>query len=78
MIDERTGDLNRLASGANLLADNLGDVRGQVSRAVAGVRSLVDALAYIQNQFGGNKHSTKSTTLQGLSAISTRSVTLCR
>lgn len=55
MIDERTGDLNRLASGANLLADNLGDVRGQVSRAVAGVRSLVDALAYIQNQFGGNK-----------------------
>lgn len=55
LISERTGDLNRLASGADLLADNLGDVRTQVSRAVAGVRGLVDALAYVQNQFGGGK-----------------------
>ena len=36
------------------MADSLGDVRGQVSQAIGSVRSLVDALAYIQNQFGGD------------------------
>jgi putative drug exporter of the RND superfamily len=54
LIGERTGDLNRLASGADLLAGNLGDVRTQVGQYIGSVRSLVDALTYMQNQFGGN------------------------
>jgi RND superfamily putative drug exporter len=54
MISGRAGDLNRLASGAGQMADSLGDVRGQVNQAVSSVRSLVDALAYMQNQFGGD------------------------
>lgn len=55
MISGRAGDLNTLASGADQLADGLGDVRGQVNQAIGSVRSLVDALAYMQNQFGGNQ-----------------------
>jgi RND superfamily putative drug exporter len=55
IITQRTGDLNRLASGAGDLANNLGDVRGQVDKAISSVGSLIDALAYIQNQFGGDK-----------------------
>jgi putative drug exporter of the RND superfamily len=55
LIGRRTGDLNRLASGAHQLADGLGDVRSQVSQAIASVRSLLDALAYIQDQFGGGR-----------------------
>lgn len=55
MINDHTGDLNRLASGANLLADTLGDVSIQVGQAVAGVRSLVDALASVQSTFGAGK-----------------------
>jgi RND superfamily putative drug exporter len=52
-IGGRTGDLNRLSSGADLLADKLGDVRTQVSQAIGGVGSLVEALASVQNMFGG-------------------------
>jgi RND superfamily putative drug exporter len=52
-ITDRTGDLDALSHGAVSLADNLGDVRGQVTQAVSTVRSLVDALSYIQKQFGG-------------------------
>ncbi|WP_099020979.1 MMPL/RND family transporter [Mycolicibacterium palauense] len=53
LINGRTGDLNRLASGADELADNLGDIRVQVRKAVTGVRSLIDALSYVEDQFGG-------------------------
>lgn len=52
MITGRAGDLNQLASGADQLADGLGDARGQVNQAIGSVRSLVDALAYLQNTFG--------------------------
>ncbi len=51
-IESRDDDLNSLANGANLLADNLGQARGQIANALSGVRGLVDALAYLQNQFG--------------------------
>jgi RND superfamily putative drug exporter len=51
-IRDRDGDLDSLASGANLLADNLGQARGQIANAISGVRGLVDALAYLQRQFG--------------------------
>ncbi|OFJ53167.1 MMPL family transporter [Mycolicibacterium grossiae] len=52
-INGRSGDLNRLASGADQLADGLGSARGQINQAIGGVRSLVDALSSIQSQFGG-------------------------
>ncbi|WP_082965773.1 RND family transporter [Mycobacterium kubicae] len=55
LISERSSDLNRLSSGSDLLADKLGDVRTQVSQAVAGVRGLVDGLAAVQSMFGGGK-----------------------
>ena len=54
-ITDHAGDLNRLASGAGQLADKLGDVRTQVGAALSGVSSLVDALASVQNTFGGAK-----------------------
>jgi putative drug exporter of the RND superfamily len=55
LITDHTSDLNLLTNGANALADNLGNVRGQVSQAISSVRGLVDALSYMQNQFGGGK-----------------------
>ena len=41
-IGQRSGDLNRLATGANTLADNLSDVRGQVNKIVPSIQSLVE------------------------------------
>src|SRR5271166_1494094 len=55
LITDHTGDLNLMATGANTLADNLGNVRGQVGQAIVGVGGLVDALSHIQNQIGGEK-----------------------
>src|SRR6185312_4082808 len=55
LINQRTGDLNRLSSGAGLLADKLGDVRTQVGQAIGGVGGLVDALATVSAMFGGGK-----------------------
>ena len=54
LINGSTGDLNRLASGADQMADGLGDARGQINQAIGSVRSLIDALATIQGQFGGD------------------------
>ncbi|MCW2652474.1 MAG: putative rane protein MmpL family [Mycobacterium sp.] len=54
-INGHTNDLNTLTNGADLLATSLGDVRNQVGQAVAGVRGLVDALTFLQNQFGGGQ-----------------------
>ena len=54
LINGSTGDLNRLASGADQMADGLRDARGQVNQAIGSVRSLIDAFATIQGQFGGD------------------------
>ncbi len=54
-INGSTGDLDRLAGGANEMAGKLGDVRTQVNQAVSAVGGLVDALGYLQNVFGGNR-----------------------
>ncbi|WP_082968327.1 RND family transporter [Mycobacterium scrofulaceum] len=54
-IVDHTGDLDRLAGGANTMAGKLGDVRTQVNQAVTAVGGLVDALATLQNIFGGNR-----------------------
>jgi RND superfamily putative drug exporter len=55
LISDKTSDLNLLTNGANAMADNLGNMRGQVSQAMSSVRGLVDALTYMQDQFGGGK-----------------------
>ncbi|WP_082975812.1 RND family transporter [Mycobacterium sp. E2238] len=54
-IVDHTGDLDRLVGGANQMAGKLGDVRTQVNQAVSAVGGLVDALATLQNIFGGNR-----------------------
>jgi putative drug exporter of the RND superfamily len=54
LINDRTNDLNRLVDGAGTLADNLGDVRGQVSQLAAGVQSLTDSLSSMRTQYGGD------------------------
>lgn len=54
-IVDHTGDLDKLAGGANLMAGKLSDVRAQVDQAVSAVGGLVDALGFLQNAFGGNR-----------------------
>ncbi len=54
LINDRTNDLNRLVDGAGTLADNLSDVRGQVSQLAASVQSLTDSLSSMKNQYGGD------------------------
>lgn len=54
VINDHTGDLNRLVAGAGTLADNLGDVRGQVTQLAAGVQELQNALSATKNQYSGD------------------------
>ncbi|MBL7660888.1 hypothetical protein INQ28_31860, partial [Escherichia coli] len=54
-IAVHTGDIDKLAGGANLMASKLGDVRAQVNRAISTVGGLIDALAYLQDLLGGNR-----------------------
>ena len=54
LIAGRTPDLNRLASGADQMAVGLGSARGQINSYVGSIGSLIDALATIQRQFGGD------------------------
>ena len=54
-IGQRTGDLNRLASGANTLADSLGDVRKQINTIVPSIQSLVSEFTSMRTQYGGDK-----------------------
>ena len=54
LINDHTNDLNRLATGAGTLADNLGDVRGQVNQLAAGVQELENAMSAAKNQHSGD------------------------
>ena len=54
LIKDHTNDLNRLAEGAGTLADNLGDVRGQVSQLAASVQELENAFSSTKNQYSGD------------------------
>ena len=54
-INQRTGDLNRLAAGAGTLADSLVDVRAQVNKIVPSIQSLIDAFSSMRTQNGGDK-----------------------
>lgn len=53
-IGARDDDLNRLAAGAETLADSLGDVRAQVNSIAPSLQSLIDAFSSVRVQFGGN------------------------
>ena len=54
-IGQRTGDLNRLANGANTLAENLGDVRAQVTSIAPSIHSVLDAFSSVKTQYGGDR-----------------------
>lgn len=54
-ITGHASDLDRLTEGANAVADGVVDLRAGINPAIGGIRGLVDALAYLQNQFGGEK-----------------------
>jgi RND superfamily putative drug exporter len=54
-IGQRTGDLNRLATGANTLADSLGDLRAQVNQMAPSIQSLLDAISSMKTKEGGDK-----------------------
>jgi RND superfamily putative drug exporter len=55
MINSRGADLDLLTNGSGQIADTLGGLRGQVTQAISTVSGLVEALTYMQNQFGGDK-----------------------
>ena len=51
-INTNTGNLNMLVFGADQIADVLGAVRGQLGQTLSTVSYLVQALAFMQNQYG--------------------------
>ncbi|WP_301336926.1 RND family transporter [Mycobacterium asiaticum] len=55
LISEHDNDLNRLSRGANTLAENLGDVRGQVNQMVSAMQGLVDVFTSMRGQYGGDR-----------------------
>ncbi|OBF62699.1 hypothetical protein A5787_01280, partial [Mycobacterium sp. 852002-50816_SCH5313054-b] len=54
LINDHTGDLNRLVDGAGTLANNLREVRGQVTQLTASVQELENAFSSTKNQYSGD------------------------
>jgi RND superfamily putative drug exporter len=54
-INGHTNDLDTMSDGANQLANALGDLRSQVDQALPNISGLVDALTFLQKNFGGQK-----------------------
>ncbi|MCV7093492.1 MMPL/RND family transporter [Mycobacterium interjectum] len=54
LINDQTGDLNRLVDGAGTLANNLREVRGQVTQLAASVQELENAFSATKNQYSGD------------------------
>jgi putative drug exporter of the RND superfamily len=54
LISGRTKDLDKLASGADQLADGLASARDQMTKSLAPLNNLMNTLASIQKQLGGN------------------------
>ncbi|MCV7287910.1 MMPL family transporter [Mycolicibacterium wolinskyi] len=54
-IGQRTGDLNRLAAGADTLADSLADVRAQINQIAPSLASMVNAFSSVRTEYGGDK-----------------------
>lgn len=54
-IGQRAGDLARLTSGADTLADRLAEVRGQINQIAPALQDLVDTLSSVRGEYGGDK-----------------------
>jgi putative drug exporter of the RND superfamily len=54
-IDDNSEDLNRLASGANTLADSLGDARAQIGQIAPSIQALIDSFSSMRSEYGGDK-----------------------
>ncbi|CDP86773.1 MULTISPECIES: MMPL/RND family transporter [Mycolicibacterium] len=54
-IDQRSGDLNRLAAGANTLAGSLAQVRTQINQIAPSLQSVVDTFSSVRTEYGGDK-----------------------
>jgi putative drug exporter of the RND superfamily len=54
LINDHTSDLNRLSEGAGTLADNLDEVRGQVSQLAASVQDVENAFTSTKDQYSGD------------------------
>ena len=54
-IDDNSSDLDRLATGANTLADSLGDVRAQINEVAPTIQSLIDSLSSVRTEYGGDR-----------------------
>ncbi|UXA18379.1 RND family transporter [Mycobacterium sp. SMC-4] len=54
-ITERFGDLDRLAAGAEELADSLAEVRAQLNRIIPGLQAVLDTFSSVQSQYGGQQ-----------------------
>lgn len=54
-IDQRSGDLSKLAAGADTLADNLSTVRTQVNQMAPSIQGLLDAFSSVKTKEGGDK-----------------------
>jgi RND superfamily putative drug exporter len=72
-IGQRSADLNRLATGANNLADNLADVRAQIQQVAPSIQSLVDTFSSVRTEYGGDKLvkdvETAAKLVQGINAL---------
>ncbi|ORV94293.1 hypothetical protein AWC11_04035 [Mycobacterium interjectum] len=54
LINDHTGDLNRLVDGAGTLANSLREVRGQVTQLATSVQDLENAFSATKNQYSGD------------------------
>ncbi|MBJ7386116.1 MAG: MMPL family transporter, partial [Mycolicibacterium sp.] len=54
-IGQRSGDLNRLAAGADTMAESLADVRTQINQIAPSIQSLVDTLSAVRTEDNGDK-----------------------
>jgi putative drug exporter of the RND superfamily len=54
LINDHTGDLNRLVAGAGTLANSLGDVRGQVNQLAASLQEVENAFSSAKSQYSGD------------------------
>src|SRR6201999_2696680 len=54
LINDHNNDLSRLAEGAGTLADNLSQVRGQVSLLGTSIQGLIDVFSSMKTQYGGD------------------------
>jgi putative drug exporter of the RND superfamily len=54
LISDHTSDLNRLSEGSDTLAENLDNVRGQVSQLAASVQELENDFSSTKNQYSGD------------------------